>query len=337
MNEFEAKVAADFSRARFKAFFNDIISLISGRSNELLSFDEVARRLKIRQRRYGGLRTVELDKIVGSVGRYRDFDRAFLPTQSHTQGKWKSVDRAHYQEVELPPIQLYKVGDVYFVRDGHHRVSVAREKGIKFIDAEVIECEARVPVTPDLRPEDLAIKGEYVDFLEATGLDRLRPDQSIEFSVPGNYRILLEHISVHRYFMGIEQGREVSWEEAVASWYDDVYMPIVRIIREQNILAEFPGRTEADLYLWIMDHLYYLRERYGSGVGAEEAAADFAEQFSERPVKKALRGVKRVAEEIATETPLPAVGPDETFITPLPPTVEALVEEGEEKKAEGGQ
>ena len=335
MNEFEAQVAADFSRARFKAFFNDIISLIARRSNELLSFDEVARRLKIRQRRYGGLRTVEVDKIVGSVGRYRDFDRAFLPTQSHTQGKWKSVDRAHYQEIELPPVQLYKVGDVYFVRDGHHRVSVAREKGVKFIDAEVIECEARVPVTTDLRPEDLVIKGEYVDFLEATGLDRLRPDQKIEFSVPGNYRILLEHISVHRYFMGIEQEREILWEEAVASWYDDVYMPIVRIIREQNILAEFPGRTEADLYLWIMDHLYFLRERYGPEVGAEEAAADFAERFSERPVKKALRGVKRAAEEIATETPLPAVGADETLITPVPPTVEALVEEAEEGQEEG--
>jgi len=335
MNEFEAQVAADFSRARFKAFFNDIISLIARRSNELLSFAEVARRLKIRQRRYGGLRAVELDKIVGSVGRYRDFDRAFLPTQSHTQGKWKSVDRAHYQEIELPPVQLYKVGDVYFVRDGHHRVSVAREKGVKFIDAEVIECEARVPVTPDLRPEDLVIKGEYVDFLETTGLDRLRPDQKIEFSVPGNYRILLEHISVHRYFMGIEQEREIPWEEAVASWYDDVYMPIVRIIREQNILAEFPGRTEADLYLWIMDHLYFLRERYGPEVGAEEAAADFAERFSERPVKKALRGVKRAAEEIATETPLPAVGADETLITPVPPTVEALVEEAEEGQEEG--
>jgi len=329
MSEFEAQVAADFSRARFKAFFNDIVSFISGRSNKLLSFGEVARKLKIRERRYGGLRAVELGKIVGSEGRYRDFDRAFLPTQSHTEGKWKGVDRAHYLEIELPPVQLYKVGNVYFVRDGHHRISVAREKGAKFIDAEVIECEARVPVTPDLRPEDLVIKGEYVDFLEATGLDRLRLDQDIEFSVPGNYRTLLEHISVHRYFMGIEQKREVPWEEGVVSWYDEVYMPIVRIIRERNILADFPGRTEADLYLWIMDHLYYLRERYGQEMGAEEAAADFAEQFSERPVRKVLRGVKRAAEGIA------AVGSDEGLITPVPPGLEAMVEEGGEEEADG--
>ncbi len=291
-SEFQGAVDADFSRARLKAFFADVAAILSRRPNALLTFDEVRDKLHIRQQIYRGVRAVPVAKIVGTVNRYADFDRHFLPTQSHTQDRWKSIDRAHYQAVNLPPVVLYQIGDAYFVRDGHHRVSVARQQGVEFIDAEVIECQARVPIAPDLRPDDLIIKGEYTDFLERTGLDRLRPDQHVEFSIPGNYQALLKHIAVHHYFLGLERDAEVSWEEAVCSWYDNLYLPIVEAIRAQNVLAEFPGRTEADLYLWIMDHRHYLSERYGEAVEPEEAAADFAAHFSQRLVKRVIREVR---------------------------------------------
>jgi hypothetical protein len=317
---FQREVNADFSHARWRAFLGEVAALLFGHSNELLSFDQVKTALKVRGQVYRGIQAVPIAQIAGSVDRYRDFDRAFLPTQTHTAARWKRVDQAHYQDINLPPVQLYKMGDVYFVRDGNHRVSVARERGVEFIDAEVIELETRVPVEADLRPEDLDIKGEYADFLEATHLDRLRPEQQIEFSAPGHYRTLIDHIATHRYFMGLEQQREIPWEEAVVHWYDTLYQSIVRVIREQNVLADFPHRTEADLYLWIMDHRYYLGERFGENVTFEEAATDFAEQFSEQPVKRAIRGVKQAVESLTSEVPVAPAG-DEAATPPLMPPI----------------
>jgi hypothetical protein len=295
----EGLVVADFTRARRKAFIHDIVAFLFGENNDLLSFDEVQRSLRARGQAYSGVRPVEVAKIVGSVDRYKDFDRAFLPTQSRTARRWMSIDRAHYESIHLPPVSLFKVGDLYFVRDGHHRVSVAREQGVEFIDAEVIQVQTRVSINGKLRPEGLVIIGEYSDFLEQTGLDRLRPDQRIEFSIPGQYLTLLQHVETHRYFLGQERQCDVSWEEAVMSWYDRLYLPIVRIIRERNVLAHFPHRTEADLYIWIMDHLHYLKEQYGPDFSPEAATDDFTRQFSRKRVKVLQRGVKRAIASVS--------------------------------------
>lgn len=290
----EGRAQEDFVTARRKAFWHEIFSLLGRRSNRLLSWDEVRHRLGIRGRVYRGMQAVPVSKIIGSVGRYRDFDRAFLPTQDSTAERWRSIARAHYDDVSLPPVKLYKVGDAYFVMDGNHRVSVARERGVEFVDAEVTEVTARVPVTPDLEADDLEIKGEYAHFLDRTRLDELRPDQNIELTIGGGYERLLEHIAVHRYFMGLERERFVSEDEAVCDWYDTVYLPLVRIIRERNVLANFPGRTEADLYLWIIDHQHYLREQFGPQVAAEQAAEHFAVRYATRPIKRILRALRRV-------------------------------------------
>src|SRR5207302_7122402 len=143
-----------------------------------------------------------------------------------------------------------KVGNVYFVKDGNHRVSVAKEKGVEYIDAEVIECP--LPVSLPLKeikdPRDLLRLAEYAHFLEKTKLDKLRPGVRIEFTSLGRYDVLLEHISAHRWYMGIDQNRPVEWEEAVLDWYDNIYLPLVKVIEENNILADFPGRTPGDLY-----------------------------------------------------------------------------------------
>ncbi len=140
-----------------------------------------------------------------------------------------------------------------------------------------------VPISPRDTPRDILIKAEYSAFLAHTRLDELRPDQEILFTELAGYRKLLEHLDVHRYFLGLEERRDVPYEEAVASWYDRVYKPLVDTFRNTGLLPHFPGRTEADLYVWVSEHLYYLRERYGPGVGLEEAARDFAERFGIEP------------------------------------------------------
>ena len=287
----EAQSQADYERAHNRAFINRVTALLLGRSEEikLLSFSDVREKIGWDEESYIGLRTVPLDAIVGSVGRYQDFDREFLPRQRSTRSRWRRIDEAFHLDIYLPPVQLYKVGDVYFVKDGNHRVSVARERGAAFIDAEVIECRARVPLTAKVTAEDLESMGEYADFLEWSTLDRLRPEQSIRFTIPGGYAQLREHISVHRYYMGEQRRQAVPRTEAVAGWYDNVYMPVISLIRQHKILVRFPGRTEGDLYLWIMDHLYFLRQRHGAATDAEDAAADFVEHYARRSLFTAIR------------------------------------------------
>jgi hypothetical protein len=252
-----------------------MLAFLRGQRNEMLSFNDVKEKLRIGGPIYRGLKTVEMKKIVGSVNRYRDFDRAFLPTQSVTAERWQKINRAFYNEVGLPPILLYQVGDVYFVVDGNHRVSVAREKGQEYIEAEVRECSVRVEVRPDLQPEELEILGEKVMFLERTGLDRLRPDSNIELTILGGYERMLEHIAVHKYYMGLDWQRDIGDEEAVSHWHDTVYRPLIEAINSMGMMESFPRQTTSDLYLWVIDHQHYLRESQPE-VTPEEAAGDFA-------------------------------------------------------------
>jgi hypothetical protein len=273
--EIKAQDRTDFSAARFKSFFNAMLAFLRGQRNEMLSFNDVKEKLRIGGPIYRGLKTVEMKKIVGSVNRYRDFDRAFLPTQSVTAERWQKINRAFYNEVGLPPILLYQVGDVYFVVDGNHRVSVAREKGQEYIEAEVRECSVRVEVRPDLQPEELEILGEKVMFLERTGLDRLRPDSNIELTILGGYERMLEHIAVHKYYMGLDWQRDIGDEEAVSHWHDTVYRPLIEAINSMGMMESFPRQTTSDLYLWVIDHQHYLRESQPE-VTPEEAAGDFA-------------------------------------------------------------
>ncbi|MBI4841666.1 MAG: transcriptional regulator [candidate division NC10 bacterium] len=283
LDDVDARVQADFARARSKAFLHDVWALLSGTRNSLLSYDHVKEKLRIGGPLYRGVRTVEVARIVGSVNRYRDFDGAFLPAHNRIADRWQRVDRAFYEDVSLPPVVLYKVGEVYFVVDGHHRVSVAREQGQEFIEAEVRECKVKVPVGPDLRSEDLEILGAKVEFLQRTGLDRLRPGVDIDVTVPDGFPRMLEHIAVHRYFMGLEEQRDIPEEEAVTHWYDTVYLPIVGVIRERGVLEEFPGRTEGDVYLWVLDHQHFLADQGKDLAPPEEAAEKFVQRVEQSP------------------------------------------------------
>lgn len=307
---FRLQSEGDFDRARFKAFVGEILAAVAHRPNELVSFEAVRRSLKIFGESYRGVRPVPVDHIVGSATlRYHDFDRAFLPIQARTKARWKHIDEAYYEDAGLPPVELYQVGEVYFVRDGHHRVSVARDRGQEYIDAEIIELKARVPLTlADVQDNGVEIAGMRSEFMERTALEKLRPGNDIHFSEPGGYVRLIEHIAVHRYYLGIERKRAIRWEDAVTSWYDRLYTPIVQAVREHNILRDFPGRTEADLYLWIMDHYYYIKERDAS-VALQDAAVDFARHYSTRLNKRLLRSVRQVVTTfVGSAEPQPLIG-----------------------------
>jgi nucleotide-binding universal stress UspA family protein len=286
--------AQDFRRARRRAALREMMARLTGKSIGLLSYEQVRQTVKARGSASRGLQEIPLDAIVGSVGRYSDFTRDFLPLVDEAETRWVRVNLAAYDQAGVPPIDVYKIGDVYFVLDGNHRVSVARQLGATEIQAYVTEVRTKVPLTPDIQPDDLIIKAEYADFLEETRLDILRPGADLSVTVPGQYQNLLEHIHVHRYFMGIDQKKEVTFGEAVAHWYDTVYEPVRQVIRERGILDEFPGRTETDLYLWVSEHRAVLEKELGWLIKPEAAASDLAAQFS----PKTERVVARISEKI---------------------------------------
>jgi len=271
-----------------------VLSWFKRSDNALLAFDEVRRGIHAQAQREGGFREVPIDQIVGSVGRYRDFDRAFLPRQVQTRDRWESVDRAHLDGTELPPVDLYKIGDTYFVKDGNHRVSVARERGQAFIDAHVIEVAAPAPVHSVEDLLDWIRDQDALSFYETTHISELRPDARIELTLPGQYEKLLEHISTHRWYMGIEQKREIPYREAVASWYDRIYLPTIEAIRATDALRDFPNRSEADLYLWVTEHHWYLhQEALPKGRDLKELVSEYADEHSERRVNP-LSAVTRI-------------------------------------------
>lgn len=298
----------DFDRARMKAFWRRVLAWMKGEKNELLPFDTVKEHFPIRGQHDIGMQTVPINNIVGSLGRYGDFDRAFLPKQTRTKSRWTNIDMAHIRQEELPAIELFKIGDAYFVKDGNHRVSVARERGQEFIDAHVIEIEIPVPLSPDIRVDELAIKQEYASFIETTLLLDYRPEADLETNLSGQYIKLLDHIAVHRWFLGEQGGHEIGYQDAVISWYDTVYTPVVAALREHNLQKAISGLAEADLYLWVMEYQWYLRETYQEedslpepGLASveestrNEAVRKVLEEDTIPPARKLINAIKRAA------------------------------------------
>ena len=278
----------DFYEARLKASLQEALARLTGKSNELLSYDEIAQKLKLRVRSDRGIHEIPVKAIAGSVGRYTDFTRTFLPRRPEDQERWARVKAAIDDPVGMgmPPIEVYKVGEVYFVQDGNHRVSIARQAGFEFIEAHVIEVQTDIPITPDLQPDELIIKAEYAEFLEKTEIISLFPNVDLSVTVPGQYEKLLEHIAVHRYFMGLDLQHDIPYQEAVKHWYETVYTPFLEPIREKGLLRWFPDRTETDLYLWVSEHLETLQSELGWSLSPETAMTDLAKRKNPRIVQE---------------------------------------------------
>ncbi len=276
----------DFSRARRRAFLRRLGAYLrrDEASNQLLSFDEVRGALGAVEQSYLGMRVVPVADIVGSVGRHRDFDRAFLPSKPSLGGRWKKIDQAMRRAEELPPVSLYKIGNAYFVRDGNHRVSVAHQQGIEMIDAEVVELRSRVPVNSALTARDLLYKLEHRRLLERLPIDQVLPELKVELSDVADYRRLATQIEAHGFRLGQLWRRYISSEETLRDWYEHSYRPIAVMIREERILDAFPGRTEMDLYLWILRHREQLAlEARDESVSPSTAKDDILKRRGRKP------------------------------------------------------
>lgn len=277
----------DFRRARKEAAIQQILARITSKSTDLLAFDMVRKELRPTGKQIDrGLQEVPLDSIVGSVSRYKDFTRSFLPKRDSDEERWAKVKAAVTDMVGMPPIEVYQVGDAYFVKDGNHRVSVARQLGSETISAYVTEVKTRVPLTADDDEEEVICKVRYADFLETTNLDKMRPEADLMMTFCGQYQVLLDQIEAERAL--ISQRRpdlnpNELQEEATVNWYDNVYLPVIRIIREMGIMREFPGLTEADIYILLSERRAELEKGLGWQIDTEETLPDLVSERVRRP------------------------------------------------------
>jgi nucleotide-binding universal stress UspA family protein len=290
----------DFRRARRRAALQDILARLTGRTSNLLSYEQVRRAIKPEGSTTLGIQEIPLDAIVGTVGRYVDFNRSFLPRSDTDAERWAHLKQDIAARGVRSPIKVYQIGQAYFVLDGHHRVSIARESGATHIPARVTEIHTRVPLSPEDSPDDIILKTEYADFLAQTDLEKLRPQADLRVTAPGQYQAIIEQIETHHRILE-KKGREVAYAKAVAHWYDEVYLPAIRMIRGRGILRDFPGRTETDLYLWISEHRADLEEGLGWRIRTQEAAEHLVEQSSLRPHHVLVRIGERILEAITPQ------------------------------------
>lgn len=272
---------ADFNRARTRETIQKILNLLNPSRQELLSLREVRAVLNPKSERYMGMQVVHVDRIVGSEGRYRDFNKQFLPRHEHLRNRWARVDEAHISNIILPAIKLYEIGGIYFVRDGNHRVSVARSQGVERIDAEVVSLDSEIELEPNVTADELktrVIAYEQRLFYRETRFDKVFPGYDLKFTATGRYDEVLSHIHGHKYYININYHEEIPFCDAMISWFNHVYMPVVEIVREDRLLSRFPGRTEADMYTWIVKHWHNLKGR-DADVPLRTAATDFTKRF----------------------------------------------------------
>lgn len=259
----------DFDAGRQKALWRAIRAALSGRGRRLLPMGEVLEAARQQGRAFAGEQEIPLDRIAGTAasdGKSAEFDPNFLPVERRLRDRWQRIYTEMTEGGELPPIEVYRLGDSYFVVDGHRRVSVARSLRRATIPARVTEIRTRAPVPEDVSAGDLLRMAEYGAFLELTELDRTRPKARLEVSRLGRYDELMTHILGHRYFLGIESGEEVPLAVAAAGWYDNVFAPVRDLIRRHRLLESLPGWTEVDAYVEITKRWLELsRSRHGAG------------------------------------------------------------------------
>jgi hypothetical protein len=283
MNTFnKAQTEEDFTKARNKALFNEIQHFLNPEETELLSFTDIKKWLKPKNEVYLGMQVVPVNLIAGSEGRFKDFDNHFFPRNVHLKSRWERIDEARLYNVILPPILLYEIGGLYFVRDGNHRVSVARSQGIENIDAEVISLKSEIKLRPGMTKRQIlkaVLHYEKRTFYAETGFGDITDDWNIDFTSPGEYDVLYNHILIHKYYINMNQTEEIPLHEAVLSWYQNVYTPLIQILISQKIMKKFKHNTLSDMYVWIIKYWDELKEKFGSDVSLDDAATEFSEKY----------------------------------------------------------
>jgi hypothetical protein len=247
----------DFLRVRRRRAMSRIAHRLRGEPgdvNVILPFEEVVAALGRTSERQLGLRVVQLDAIVGTVDRTRDFDRQFRPTTGRVRARWERIAAAMRRGESMPPIDVYRIGDLHFVRDGHHRVSVARALGRHDIDAYVTEVTTRVPVDGELRVSDLLLKDHERLFGERVPLPA-GAREHLRVSDPWDYSVLAESVEAWGFRVMQDRGAFMDREQVAAEWYEREYVPVVAMLRDCGLIG--PG-TETDSYLRLSAERYRL-------------------------------------------------------------------------------
>lgn len=284
----------DFSKARNKALFNEIQHLLRPEEAKLISLNDIKRLLKPKGEVYKGMMVVPIKLIVGSEGRFQDFDNHFFPKSNFLRNRWERVDSAMLQDIVLPPISLYEVGGLYFVRDGNHRVSVAKMKGIENIDAEVVSLQSEIKLKPGSTKQDMlkqVINYEKRVFYSETNFGDITDYWCLDFSSTGQYDVIYNHILTHHYFMNTENSKEFPFEEAVQSWLDNVYLPVIQVIDSKRIIRLFKGRTKSDLYIYLIKYWDELKLKFGNDFTLDKAADNFKMAHSKKSFVSRLRNL----------------------------------------------
>jgi hypothetical protein len=247
----------DFLRARRRATAARLISRLRFEPDDvgvILPYEEVIRALGFVSERPLGLKVVSLDAIVGTVDRGRDFDRSFRPTSARVRTRWERIAAATRRGESMPPIDVVKVGEIYFVRDGHNRVSVARALGRTDIDAQVTDVVTRVDADRAITLTDLPLKSHERVFFERVPLsDDVR--REISFSDPWNYTVLAESVEAWGFRAMQQDGELLDRRETARLWLEHEYRPVVAMLREAGLIRK---STEAEAYLRIAAERYRL-------------------------------------------------------------------------------
>jgi hypothetical protein len=247
----------DFLRARRRATLARLAARLRGEPGDVgvvLPYEEVLQALGFVSERYIGLQVVALDAIVGTVDRGRDFDRSFRPTSGRVRGRWEQIAEAMRRGDAMPPVDLAKIGEIYFVRDGHHRVSVARALGRKEIDAYVTEIVTRVGADRKITLADLPLKSHERVFFERVPLrDEARAE--IRLSDPWDYARLAEGVEAWGFRLTQERGELLDRRETARLWLETEYRPVVAMLREADMIRKC---TETEAYLRVAAERYRL-------------------------------------------------------------------------------
>ena len=294
-SENSIQTESDINKARNKALFNDLQHLLDLKESELLSFSDVKKWLKPKNEIYLGMQVVPVNLIAGSEGRYKDFDNHFFPRSAHLKNRWRRIDEAHLQDVILPPIQLYEIGGLYFVRDGNHRVSVARAKGIENIDAEVISLQSEIKLKPGMTRKQIlqrVLDYEKRVFYAETAFGDITDDWKLDLSVVGEYDVIYNHIITHKEFMQKNQSEPVGMTDAVMSWYNTVYLPVIGMLKKRHIMRKFRKYTTADMYVWLIKYWDELKKKFGENVSLDTAAEELSSTYGGFSLKRLFNRIK---------------------------------------------
>jgi hypothetical protein len=268
----------DFGRARRRRALARMAGRLRGQPSDvdvILPFEEVVAALGRRGERRLGLQVIALDSIVGTVDRSREFDRSFRPTSGRVRARWERIAEAQRRGREMPPIDVYRIGELHFVRDGHHRVSVARSMGFRDINAYVTEVLTELGAEREITLADLPLKGHERLFRERVPLAP-QALARIELSDEWRYAALAESVEAWGYRRRQATGESLSRPELAAAWFREEYEPVVEMLREAGLVRH---GTVTEAYMRVA-HLRYLILR--THAWDEEVIERVAEEL-ERP------------------------------------------------------